>query len=161
MPRVNTLEKKMKNPLVIAVVAGASIVAVAILAGALLLRSPSTPKVDPVVDPIIAAIAAAPSPQDKEDSKVKQAKVFVTMLGTCLLEYQLEVGDLPSDLKSLWELPSDLADKSLWVAKLDKPVVSDPWGSPYEYAKLDKSFKLKSNGPDGKPGTADDIEYKR
>ena len=142
----------MKNPLVLAIVAGAVLIAVAIVGGALLLRSPAPP-----VDPIIAAIAS----RSLEDTKKTQAKVMMGILGTCLLEYQLEVGELPSNLRSLSELPSDLQDPNLWVAKLDKPAPNDPWGNPYEYSRSEKAFKLRSNGPDGKPGTVDDIEYKR
>ena len=147
----------MKNPLVIAVVAGASLIAIAILIGALLLRSPATPP-SQRVDPIIAAIAASPSTRDKEVEQKRQAMIFVSMLGTCLKEYELEVGELPSDLRSLHELPSDLTDKSLWVAKMNKPVSPDPWGNAYNYVREGKTFRVWSNGPDCKSGTIDDIE---
>jgi hypothetical protein len=33
----------------------------------------------------------------------------------------------------------------------------DPWHKPYEYEGERSSFVLRSNGPDGKPGTADDV----
>jgi hypothetical protein len=33
----------------------------------------------------------------------------------------------------------------------------DPWHKPYEYEGARNSFVLRSDGPDGKPGTEDDI----
>lgn len=150
----------MKNPLVLAIVAGAVLIAVAILGGALLLRSPA-PEVNPVLATIAASRQVADIGRALEDTKKTQAKVMMGILGTCLLEYQLEVGELPSNLRSLHELPNDLQDPNLWVAKLDKPAPPDPWGNPYEYSRSERAFKLRSNGPDGKPGTVDDIEYKR
>ena len=33
----------------------------------------------------------------------------------------------------------------------------DPWHQPYEYEGARTSFVLRSNGPDGKPGTDDDV----
>ena len=83
------------------------------------------------------------------------------ILDKSLREYQVQVGETPSNLNSLYELPSDLADKSRWVRKLDKPVPNDPWGNPYNYGKSSKTFRIWSNGPDGQYGTDDDIEYKR
>lgn len=147
----------MKNPLVIAVVAGASLIAIAIIAGALLMRSPTTPK----IDPIVAAIAASSSPNGLEEAKIKHAKSVVSMLRTFLNEYELEIGELPSDLKSLHELPDDLADKSLWIAKTNKPIEKDPWGNAYNYVREGKTFRVWSSGPDGKSGTNDDIELSK
>jgi general secretion pathway protein G len=92
-----------------------------------------------------------------EGAKKQQAKVMMGILSTSLKEYQLQVGTLPSNLEALYQQPSDLADPGLWVQKLDKPVPADPWGKPYEYKLNGSSFEIRSVGPDGQSGTADDI----
>ena len=99
--------------------------------------------------------------KDLDGVRKTQAKVMMGILDKSLREYQVQVGETPSNLNSLYELPSDLADKSRWVRKLDKPVPNDPWGNPYNYGKSSKTFRIWSNGPDGQYGTDDDIEYKR
>jgi len=37
----------------------------------------------------------------------------------------------------------------------------DPWGNPYRYEGTAGSYTLGSDGPDGKPGTADDVTLRR
>jgi general secretion pathway protein G len=92
-----------------------------------------------------------------EGAKKQQAKVMIGMLSTSLKEYQLQVGSLPSTLEALHSQPSDLQDASQWVQKLDKPVPADPWGKPYEYKLDGSSFEIRSVGPDGQSGSADDV----
>jgi general secretion pathway protein G len=91
-----------------------------------------------------------------EGANKKIAKTYVGMLTTSLKEYQLQVGSLPQSLDALHVQPSDV-DASLWIQKLDKPVAMDPWGHPYEYKLNGSTFEVKSLGPDGQSGTADDI----
>ena len=92
-----------------------------------------------------------------EGAKVKQAKIYIGILSNALKQYQLEVGGLPSDINALHQQPSDIADPASWVQKLDKPIALDPWGKAYEYKLNGSSFEIRSIGPDGQSGTADDI----
>lgn len=78
------------------------------------------------------------------------------ILSTSLKEYQILVGDLPDNLDALYVQPSNV-DASVWVQKLDKPVPMDPWNHAYEYKRNGSSFELRSVGPDGQSGSADDI----
>lgn len=91
-----------------------------------------------------------------ESSKKQQAKITIGMLSTSLKQYQLQVGNLPTSLEALHVQPSDV-DASMWVQKLDKPVPMDPWGRPYEYKLNGSTFEIRSIGPDGQSGSADDI----
>jgi hypothetical protein len=45
-------------------------------------------------------------------------------------------------------------EKGVYPASLEK---ADPWGNPYVYKVTGNGFVLKSPGPDGQPGTEDDI----
>ena len=92
-----------------------------------------------------------------DGAKKKQAKIMLGILSTSLKEYQLEVGNLPSTLEALHSQPADITDPSLWVMKLDKPVPKDPWDKPYDYKPNGNTFDLRSVGPDGQAGSADDI----
>ena len=92
-----------------------------------------------------------------EGAKKSQTKVWIGTFSNALKQYQLQVGSLPSSLDALHQQPSDLADPGMWVQKLDKPVPPDPWGRPYEYKLNGSSFEIRSVGPDGQSGTADDI----
>jgi hypothetical protein len=39
----------------------------------------------------------------------------------------------------------------------EEPILYDPWGNLYRYSSNGKSYSLASPGPDGKPGTTDDL----
>ena len=152
----------MKNPWVLAANAGAVLILVAI-GGNVLLSWLFAPPVDPMVAAMSSGKGqkAEDMMKDLDGVRKTQAEVMMGILDKSLREYQVQVGETPSNLNSLYELPSDLADKSRWVRKLDKPVPNDPWGNPYNYGKSSKAFRIWSNGPDGQYGTDDDIEYKR
>lgn len=92
-----------------------------------------------------------------DGAKKKEAKITLSLFSTMLKEYQLEVGQLPSELEGLHTQPADITDASLWVQKTDKAIKMDPWGKPYEYKPNGSTFELRSVGPDGQSGTADDI----
>lgn len=44
---------------------------------------------------------------------------------------------------------------------LPAPVRFDPWHRPYEYEGTRAGYVLRSNGPDGKPDTADDVTIRK
>lgn len=44
---------------------------------------------------------------------------------------------------------------------LPAPVRFDPWHRPYEYEGTPAAYVLRSNGPDGKPNTADDVTIRK
>jgi general secretion pathway protein G len=91
-----------------------------------------------------------------ESAKKSSAKIMISSLSSSLKQYQLQLGTLPTSLDALHQQPAD-ADASTWVQMLEKPVAMDPWGKPYEYKLNGSTFELRSVGPDGQSGTADDI----
>ena len=138
----------MKNPLVIAVVAGASLIAIAILAGALLMRSLSAPSV--AIPPEISKdlrtlerIAAGSEVMEQtRQLDLSHAKIDTESLRSFVNAHNLEENGLPESL-------SDLQSN---------PISKDPWGNAYNYVREEKTFRVWSSGPDGKSGTKDDIE---
>ena len=81
----------------------------------------------------------------------------VGMLASAVKKHFISHGVLPSTLNSLWTKPDDFPNGAEWVKCLNEPHVDDPWGTPYRYTTDGPSFKIRSNGPDRKENTDDDI----
>lgn len=129
----------MKNQLVIAVLAGAVLIAGAIVAGALLLRS------------------------DRESTPIQFSPVSEASLNIPEMQFKLRLSRAANDIMSLANkvkihhidnltLPESLSELK------DNQISKDLWGNPYNYAKTGDKFRIWSNGPDGQSGTEDDIE---
>ncbi len=95
-------------------------------------------------------------------SKVSAAKTQLNAFEQQIDIYQLNVGVYPTTQQGLAALrvaPPDLADPTKWTgpyAKKDIPL--DPWQQPYQYELLSPTqYKISSAGPDGTPGTGDDV----
>jgi general secretion pathway protein G len=109
---------------------------------------------------VTMAILGCGSPS--ESDKIKAAQAYVSALEKMIDIYQLDVGVYPSTQQGLAALrvaPADLADPTKWrgpYAKKNIPL--DPWQNAYMYELLGpKQYKVYSAGPDGQPGTDDDI----
>ena len=101
-----------------------------------------------------------------ENSKKKNAELYVKAMADACDFYRLSVGRYPSTeqgLNALLEAPQDLPDPSKWDGPYLKDSVQthDPWGSPYQYAYPGTHSRdgcdVWSLGPDGVDGNEDDI----
>lgn len=110
-----------------------------------------------VIIAAIAGIAVVNIGGFQTRAYTRTATAEISNLKSALETYRLEVGSYPSQLESLYEQPSDLADPTKWMQILKAPVKPDPWGRPYEYSMNGADFELRSVGPDGQSGTEDDI----
>ncbi len=95
-------------------------------------------------------------------SKKKAAQAQVNALEMPLDVYQAAMGEYPrteQGLQALRQPPPDLVDPSKWEGPyLKKDIPPDPWGNAYIYELLSPSqYRIYSAGPDGQPGTDDDI----
>jgi general secretion pathway protein G len=86
----------------------------------------------------------------------KTAASQINSLKTQLDMYKLNVGTYPATLEALHTQPSDV-DANKWFQVSRDPIKPDPWGRPFEYKVSGDSYELRSLGPDGQSGTADDI----
>ena len=116
---------------------------------------------------IIISLMAVLIPNIKRamnDSKVGTAKFYVTRLDNDLVLLQGKAhGYTPTTeqgLRALVEKPTSEPIPRGWTSFEDKLEV-DPWGREYRYEfpgrHNPKSFDVYSVGPDGQPGTDDDI----
>ena len=82
-----------------------------------------------------------------EEARIKAAKGDIASYNTAIDLYALDHNDkLPAGLQ-------DLTAKRKYVKELNK----DPWGNDYVYKPTGSTYTVTSSGPDGAPGTEDDV----
>lgn len=97
------------------------------------------------------------------ESRRGSAMIYVAKLNGSLLMYEL-INKLPPSsaqgLQALVQMPKGEPQPRKWQ-QIEPNIEADPWGHEYRYeypGKHNKNgFDIFSCGPDGKPGTADDI----
>ena len=90
------------------------------------------------------------------------AMTQISAFNTALDMFKTDNGIYPAGTNGLNDLVVMPSGMTNWHQYLDEIPV-DPWGHPYIYEFPGKlrpdSYELRSAGPDGKIGTADDILY--
>jgi general secretion pathway protein G len=91
--------------------------------------------------------------ENAPEDKAETAKKMITLLGSALQQYKLDVGTYPSELQGLMKN----VDKSeRWDGPYIRPnVPPDPWGNTYQYSfDAEKgTYRLTSSGlPEAEPG---------
>ena len=99
------------------------------------------------------------------NSKISAAQTQVNMLESVVKLYMLDVGSCPTTqegLNALLQAPSDVAPEKWRGPYFEKQLLpKDPWNNDYQYEALSaEQFRIWSNGPDGQPGSPDDIQTK-
>lgn len=100
--------------------------------------------------------------QDRADADT--AKMQMAGLAQAIKFYRIDMKVLPTKLEDLVVQPGNLPPGRTWRQYLDRAELPlDPWGQPYVYetAQDNRTFNLYSVGPDGSPGTDDDVHYNR
>jgi general secretion pathway protein G len=117
-----------------------------------------------VVIIILAILAAVVIPRvigRTDDAKIAAAKSNVSTFDGELEKYKLDTGSYPSTDQGLNALMTDMIQNGKWNGPYIKgSLPMDPWGHQYMYKSPgDNSpdYDVFSAGPDGQPGTADDI----
>lgn len=103
---------------------------------------------------LLAALVAPKMFQKVGTSKQKAAKAQISMLGTALDAFRLDVGGYPSSETGLEALRKNPGLGGWDGPYLSKDVPKDPWGHPYVYrAPGDHGdYDLYSLGADGQEG---------
>jgi len=99
-----------------------------------------------------------------KESKVQAAKIQIAEFQQALQAYYLAHNMYPNTAQgldalihkpSVGKVPDNYPDGGYFGKK---EIPKDPWGNAYQYECDDyQNFKIYSMGPDGDPGTADDI----
>ncbi len=119
-----------------------------------------------VVVVILAILAAVVVPNvigRIGDAKVSAAISDIKTFDNAIDQYKLDTGQDPPNLDALVS-----AQAANGVQKWNGPylknqntIPKDPWGNPYIYkipGDNNREYDISSAGPDGQPGTADDIQ---
>lgn len=93
------------------------------------------------------------------------AKGQISSFKGALQNFEMDFNRYPTTaegLRALIEKPVDLPPNAKWKKYLDSnEIPKDPWGNEYIYrcpgTVNTSGFDLSSPGPDGKPGTEDDL----
>jgi len=112
----------------------------------------------------LAAIVLPKFSGTTERARETQAKTQIATFGTALDAFEVDVGHYPRGANGLVDLiqrPSDAVDWRGPYLKNETEIPLDPWGNPYIYECPGRynpnGYDLYSAGPDGQPGTEDDI----
>jgi general secretion pathway protein G len=117
-----------------------------------------------VVIVILAILAALVIPNvinRTEDARIAKATSDVSTLDSALDTYKLDNQHYPTTDDGLQALVTKPSDAPNWNGPyLKNGLPNDPWGHPYLYKNPGDhgtTYDLYSAGPDGQPGTDDDI----
>jgi general secretion pathway protein G len=119
-----------------------------------------------VIIGILAAIVVPKLTGRSEDARISAAKGDLAAFRTALNAYEVDNGKFPQAAQGLLSLvakPTAAPEPKNWKGPyIDRTEIpKDPWGHEYQYlcpgAKNTSGFDLFSAGPDGQPGTEDDL----
>jgi general secretion pathway protein G len=111
---------------------------------------------------ILAAIVVPKFAGRTEQARVTAAQSQISTFGTALDAFEVDNGYYPKGRNGLQDLMVMPRDAQNWKGPYMKnELPTDPWNHPYIYECPGKhnptSYDLSSSGPDGRPGTEDDI----
>jgi general secretion pathway protein G len=116
---------------------------------------------------IIGILAAMLLPnisgRSEEARKTRARTEIVSTIGLALTMFESDVGKYPTTEEGLEVLIVKPEQTATWRGPYIRQAKEfrDPWGNPYQYRCPGQhnttSYDLSSSGPDGQPGTEDDI----
>lgn len=117
-----------------------------------------------VVVVILAILAAVVVPNvisRIKDAKISAAIADIKAFDNAIDQYKLDMGTVPPSLDALITPPNPRGKWNGPYLKNIDHIPLDPWGNPYIYkvpGSNGREYDLYSAGPDGQPGTSDDIQ---
>jgi len=100
---------------------------------------------------ILATVVVVNFTGHQENAKINATRASIESVATAVRLYEVQIGKFPQTIQDL------TADTEAFVAPLDR-VPTDSWGNEFQYAVKGRGrFEVRSAGPDGQYGSADDI----
>ncbi|HEX4643982.1 MAG TPA: type II secretion system major pseudopilin GspG [Verrucomicrobiae bacterium] len=110
---------------------------------------------------ILAAIVVPKFSGRTEQARKQAAVTQINSFATVLDAFEVDTGHYPKGKSGLNDLAVKPNDAQNWHGPYMETIPLDPWGHPYIYECPGKhrpnSYDLSSMGPDGRPGSDDDI----
>lgn len=111
---------------------------------------------------VLASLSTVFIRRMQQQAYISAAQTEISNLGSALELYQIDLLSYPDTnqgLQALRQPPAELKNPARWKGPyLKNDIQLDPWGNPYQYQLTSpETFVISSAGPDGTPGTEDDI----
>jgi len=114
---------------------------------------------------ILAALATVVVPKftkRSEQAKITAAQTDIANMEVVLDAFEIDTGRYPTTSEGIRALVEQPSNADGWKGPyLKRGVPKDPWGNEYIYRQPGQhnefGYDLSSPGPDGQPGTTDDI----
>jgi general secretion pathway protein G len=110
---------------------------------------------------ILAALVVPKMVGRSEQARQTAAQTDISTFGTALDAFEVDNGYYPKGKSGMADLIAQPRDCPNWHGPYVKEIPKDPWGNEYVYEcpgrHNPKSYDLYSVGPDGRPGTDDDV----
>ena len=109
--------------------------------------------------PMLARLYEAKVKVPQRQAMKKMAQLQIGYLKHALQAFFLDNHRYPTTAEGLEALRTAPADMPRWDGPyIEDEDIEDPWENPIRYESVNEdSYKISSDGPDGKPGTDDDI----
>jgi general secretion pathway protein G len=117
-----------------------------------------------VIIGVLASVVVASLSGRTKDARIARAKADIAgSLPLALDVFEQDVGRYPTAEEGLNALVTNPNVPNWRGPYLKTGLKPDPWGNPYVYEVQSNTdgaptYRLRSNGPDGRPGSEDDIE---
>ena len=110
---------------------------------------------------VLAGIAVPIYIGRAETAKKDAAKADINMISSALDLFETDCTRFPTNEEGVGALMQQPSGVTGWHGPYLKKEPIDPWKNPYNYSypgtRNPASYDLSSSGPDGRPGTDDDI----
>lgn len=114
---------------------------------------------------ILAALATVVVPKftkRSEQAKITAAQTDIANMEVVLDAFEIDTGRYPTTSEGIRALIEQPSNADGWKGPyLKRGIPKDPWGNDYIYRQPGQhnefGYDLSSPGPDGQPGTTDDI----
>jgi general secretion pathway protein G len=110
---------------------------------------------------ILVALFVVPMPRPRGGGRLSACKTGISTFEAAVEQFNIDMDRYPMTAEGLAALVTPTEDPQKWRGPYVKSVPYDPWGNPYIYVfpgtHNPGRVDISSAGPDGKPGTEDDI----
>jgi len=103
----------------------------------------------------LAAVVAVSLVGRKKDTDREIARQSISGICVAIDLYEVDMGKFPASLDNLLTSDGSPNWKGPYIKSKSLPI--DPWGTPFAYSPSDRSYEVRSGGPDQQINSGDDL----
>jgi len=108
-----------------------------------------------VIIGILASVAVVATKGKTKRAAIAATRQTIEAAGTAVDNFEVDCGVFPGSLQDLVTDPGFSGWQGPYFRSGKLP--GDGWGNQLSYTKNEEGYKISSAGPDGQPGTGDDL----